>query len=80
MTAAIVVQGLVKKFGTFRALDGLDLSVRTGEVQDVSPYTHVPSLPGGSFSATPLLSLSALALALGACGLVLFRRRDVTGG
>ena len=32
MASAISVEGLVKKFGSFRALDGLDLEVRTGEV------------------------------------------------
>src|SRR6266545_4164323 len=32
MTSAISVSGLHKSFGTTRALDGLDLSVRTGEV------------------------------------------------
>ncbi|MEV4582143.1 ABC transporter ATP-binding protein [Nonomuraea jabiensis] len=32
MSDAIVVKGLVKSFGTARALDGLDLSVRAGEV------------------------------------------------
>ncbi|MPZ85210.1 MAG: ATP-binding cassette domain-containing protein [Actinophytocola sp.] len=32
MTTAISVSGLVKTFGQTRALDGLDLSVRTGEV------------------------------------------------
>jgi ABC-2 type transport system ATP-binding protein len=32
MTTAISVSGLVKTFGRTRALDGLDLSVRTGEV------------------------------------------------
>jgi ABC-2 type transport system ATP-binding protein len=32
MTAAISVTGLVKTFGHVRALDGLDLTVRTGEV------------------------------------------------
>jgi ABC-2 type transport system ATP-binding protein len=32
MASAIAVSGLVKKFGKFRALDGLDLSVATGEV------------------------------------------------
>src|SRR5438093_5317437 len=32
MTDAISVSGLVKTFGRTRALDGLDLSVRTGEV------------------------------------------------
>jgi ABC-2 type transport system ATP-binding protein len=32
VTAAISVSGLVKDFGTTRALDGLDLTVRSGEV------------------------------------------------
>src|ERR1044072_4517864 len=32
MTTAISVSGLVKTFGQTRALDGLDLSLRTGEV------------------------------------------------
>jgi ABC-2 type transport system ATP-binding protein len=32
MTAAIDAEGLIKRFGSVTALDGLDLSVRTGEV------------------------------------------------
>src|SRR6188474_3505059 len=32
MTNAISVSGLVKRFGATRALDGLDLTVRSGEV------------------------------------------------
>ncbi|UKA62520.1 ATP-binding cassette domain-containing protein [Arthrobacter sp. FW306-04-A] len=32
MTAAVSISGLVKSFGRFRALDGLDLGVREGEV------------------------------------------------
>ncbi|MGE5829486.1 MAG: ATP-binding cassette domain-containing protein [Micromonosporaceae bacterium] len=32
MTTAVAVSGLVKKFGSTRALDGLDLTVSTGEV------------------------------------------------
>lgn len=32
MTAAVSISGLVKSFGRFRALDGLDLEVRQGEV------------------------------------------------
>lgn len=32
MTEAISVDGLVKTFGSVRALDGLDLHVPTGEV------------------------------------------------
>jgi ABC-2 type transport system permease protein len=45
---------------------------------DVSPFTHVPHLPGGAFSAMPLIWLSAIALALFAAGLAGLRRRDIT--
>jgi ABC-2 type transport system permease protein len=44
---------------------------------DVSPFTHVPKLPGGSVSATPLVALSVIALALCALGLSALRRRDI---
>ncbi len=47
--------------------------------QDVSPYTHVPSLPGAPLTARPLLLLTAVALALLAVGLTAFRRRDLAG-
>ena len=47
-------------------------------VLDISPYTHSPHLPGGSASATPLIWLSAIALALFAAGLAGLRRRDIT--
>jgi ABC-2 type transport system permease protein len=46
-------------------------------VLDISPFTHVPRLPGGAFSAQPLLWLSLAALALGAAGLAGLRRRDI---
>ncbi|GAA0999176.1 exporter of polyketide antibiotics [Acrocarpospora macrocephala] len=46
-------------------------------VLDVSPFTHTPHLPGGTLSATPVLTLSALALLLILAGLYGFRRRDV---
>lgn len=32
MTSAIRIEGLVKRFGRFTALDGLDLEVAAGEV------------------------------------------------
>jgi ABC-2 type transport system permease protein len=47
-------------------------------VLDISPFTHVPRLPGGTVSAQPLVWLSVAALALGAAGLAGLRRRDIT--
>jgi putative exporter of polyketide antibiotics len=44
---------------------------------DVSPFTHVPRLPGGEFTATPVLVLLAITVALIAAGLAGFRRRDI---
>ncbi|MBM7790461.1 ABC transporter permease [Tenggerimyces flavus] len=44
---------------------------------DASPYSHLPLLPGGEWTATPLLTLLGIALVLGAVGFVGFRRRDV---
>jgi polyether ionophore transport system permease protein len=46
-------------------------------VLDLSPFTHSPKLPGAVVSATPLVWLCALALALGAAGLIGLRRRDI---
>lgn len=48
-------------------------------VLDVSPFTHVPKLPGGVVSAAPLIWLCAVALALGVAGLIGIRRRDIVG-
>jgi ABC-2 type transport system permease protein len=46
-------------------------------VLDISPFTHVPKLPGGAVAATSLLWLSVIALALCASGLAALRRRDI---
>ncbi len=46
-------------------------------VLDLSPFTHVPKLPGAEFSWTPTVWLSGVAV-LGICtGMAAFRRRDV---
>jgi ABC-2 type transport system permease protein len=46
-------------------------------VMDISPFTHLPRLPGGSFTAAPLVWLAGVALVLAAVGLVGLRRRDL---
>lgn len=58
--------------GLFGDLFGLPQAVR-----DLSPFSHVPAIPAVEASAGPLLALLAVAAALTAVGLALFRRRDL---
>jgi ABC-2 type transport system permease protein len=44
---------------------------------DIFPFGHVPRLPGSALTATPLIWLSAAALALAAAGLAGLRHRDL---
>jgi ABC-2 type transport system permease protein len=44
---------------------------------DISPFTHVPRLPGGAVSATPVLAMLAVALVVGVLGLAGLRRRNI---
>jgi ABC-2 type transport system permease protein len=46
-------------------------------VLDISPFTHVPKLPGGTFSATPIIWMSVVVLLMAAVGLAGLRRRDI---
>jgi ABC-2 type transport system permease protein len=46
-------------------------------VLDISPFTHLPKLPGGHVTALPLIVLSAVAVVGTVAGLTGFRGRDV---
>jgi len=46
-------------------------------VLNLSPYTHVPSVPAVEVTVLPLVLLTAVAGVLFGAGLVGFRRRDV---
>ncbi len=48
-----------------------------GAVSDLSPFSHVPLLPGGDVSATPLGLLTLLAVVLVGVGSAAFSRRDI---
>ncbi|MDN3354649.1 ABC transporter permease [Actinomadura sp. DC4] len=46
-------------------------------MMDLSPFTHVPKLPGAEMRAQPVIWMIVVAAALTALGLAAFRRRDV---
>ncbi|MDQ1599910.1 MAG: hypothetical protein QOD68_1384 [Actinomycetota bacterium] len=46
-------------------------------MQDVSPFPHVPRLPGGDYASAPLLGLAATTAVLLVAGFAGFRRRDL---
>ncbi len=46
-------------------------------IQDISPFTHVPKLPGGTVTAVPLAWSALIAVLLAAAGMVGLRRRDI---
>ena len=45
-------------------------------MMDISPFTQIPKLPGGTAPAAPLLWLSAVALTISTAGLIGLRHRD----
>jgi len=84
---AAALFGLVPRFATsvgWGALAACALLEELGRplqlskrVLDLSPFAHVPKLPGDDVSAVPLVWLVVVAAALVAAGLLAFRRRDV---
>lgn len=60
-------------FGPLGGLLGLPALVR-----DLSPFAHIPAVPAAEVTGTPLVWLVVIAVAVGAAGVVLFRRRDLT--
>ncbi|MEY9965081.1 ABC-2 type transport system permease protein [Streptacidiphilus sp. MAP12-16] len=83
---AVAVVGLLpsRTSAAWGVLGGLLLIAYLGPVVhagqwllDLSPFTHVPRLPGSAFTVEPLLWLTVLAAALAAAGLAGLRRRDL---
>ncbi len=72
VTVAWVLLGAFLLIGQFGAVFNLPQSV-----MNLSPYGHTPRLPGGDFSAVPVIWLTAIAVALTAAGFTTFRRRDI---
>lgn len=50
-----------------------------GWLVDLSPYAHLPVVPGHAVTPGPLVALVAVAVVLGAVGAVGLRRRDLAG-
>ena len=46
-------------------------------LMDISPFTHVPKLPGAAVHPAPFLWLALAAILLTATGLAAFRHRDI---
>ncbi len=49
-------------------------------VMDISPFTHLPKLPGGVVHPAPLIALCAIAALLAVTGVAGLRRRDISQG
>lgn len=70
--AAVALFFILGQFGA-----ALNLSQ---SAMDVSPFTHIPKIPGGDMSVAPLIWLLALTALLGIAGILGLRRRDIPIG
>jgi ABC-2 type transport system permease protein len=67
--------------GAFLLLSLVGTALRWNDVVlGISPFQHLPRLPGGTFSVTPVAWLVAIALVAGIGGLAALRRRDMPVG
>jgi ABC-2 type transport system permease protein len=67
---------LVVIYGFFVGLFG-EMVQLPGWMFNLSPYEHVPELPGGDVRVLPIVILVVLAAGLIIAGLTGFRRRDL---
>jgi len=83
---AVVVFGLLPRFSAaaWGALAACVLILLVGQtlqlsqwLLDISPFTHIPHLPGGNADATPFVALTAVATLLTTTGLIALRRRNI---
>jgi ABC-2 type transport system permease protein len=84
---AVALFGLVPRAAVAGAWTALGLvalitllgpSIRLAQgVLDISPFSHVPKLPGAPVTLAPLAWLVGVAVVLAVTGLVAFRRRDL---
>ena len=84
---AVTAFGLLPRFAIGLAWAGFAVSLLVGQlgelfnlpqaIRDISPFSHVPALPSAEFIAAPLVAMSVVAVALGAAGVALFRRRSL---
>lgn len=83
----VAVFGLLPRLSQAAGWAGLAICLLLGQVGallqldqrvlDVSPFTHIPVVPGGDFKALPLLILTGIAAVLIGAGFAAFRRRDI---
>ena len=83
----LALYGLLPRFAASASWGALGVFLLLGQfgellqleqwMLDLSPFTHIPNLPGGEVSAQPLIWLIGVAVVLVAAGLIGFRRRDI---